>query len=471
MTEIALAPTHVERKRQPPSPAKRLALLAAIGVFLTAGCLLASPSLLRLALPAYALAAALCLRQPSQTQQLLMLVLALFLLTPLLRRLVDLHAGWESQNYLMLAPYTAGSILVPMALLRGGRRSPTGWCCIAAIAISLYGCLLAVLMGRVQAGLLEFLRWATPPSLALCLADYLAGDVRRSIRIDLACLVAVPLLGAYGIYQYVAAPPWDTLWMVNSQMDSIGKPLPFQLRVFGTFNSPGSLGFVFLFGLLVLLGSRSRWRWIGLGLGTAAFALTLHRSAWLGLLLGAAWITLLGDRRARFTIGAAVLAAALAIPFALALPEVGQVLETRLNSFTELGTDGSAYDRSAGYRHAMDDLDEHPFGAGLGIAGAYQAADGSETKVIDGGPIEIVLSLGLIGGFAYLLAVTVAVTRCLSFRPRDPQIAGQQGSLLAFFVLLTSGTTTAGEIGLFFWISVGILEGRRAQAARIAAAS
>ena len=63
---------------------------------------------------------------------------------------------------------------------------------------------------------------------------------------------------------------------------------------------------------VVLLGSRSRWRWIGLG--TAAFALTLHRSAWIGLLLGAAWITRLGDRRARFTIAAAVLA----IPLMLA---------------------------------------------------------------------------------------------------------------------------------------------------------
>ena len=69
---------------------------------------------------------------------------------------------------------------------------------------------------------------------------------------------------------------------------------------------------------VVLLGSRSRWRWFGLDLGTAAFALTLHRSAWIGLLLGAAWITLLRDRRARFTIAAAVLPALLAIPLMLA---------------------------------------------------------------------------------------------------------------------------------------------------------
>ena len=56
---------------------------------------------------------------------------------------------------------------------------------------------------------------------------------------------AVLLLGAYGIYQYIAPPPWDCAWLEGLpggyENLSFGHPTPFEIRVWSTSNSPGEV--------------------------------------------------------------------------------------------------------------------------------------------------------------------------------------------------------------------------------------
>ncbi|MFW5698984.1 MAG: hypothetical protein ACOCYN_03940, partial [Planctomycetota bacterium] len=46
-------------------------------------------------------------------------------------------------------------------------------------------------------------------------------------------IVAVGV-ATYGWFQFLFAPPWDTMWMRSSGMMSIGRPEPMQIRVFAT---------------------------------------------------------------------------------------------------------------------------------------------------------------------------------------------------------------------------------------------
>lgn len=53
----------------------------------------------------------------------------------------------------------------------------------------------------------------------------------------------LPLLGlfvgAYGILQFLWLPEWDRNWMISSELQSIGQPVPLLVRVFGMAESPG----------------------------------------------------------------------------------------------------------------------------------------------------------------------------------------------------------------------------------------
>ena len=68
--------------------------------------------------PAVAAVVAALLLRANRRSDYITFVLWLFTLTPFLRRVVDLHAGWSQVNLLMLAPYAAGLLWV------GGRQDP-----------------------------------------------------------------------------------------------------------------------------------------------------------------------------------------------------------------------------------------------------------------------------------------------------------------------------------------------------------
>ena len=53
--------------------------------------------------------------------------------------------------------------------------------------------------------------------------------------------VALPPLALYGVYQFVRIPAWDAAWMINADLKSIGSPMPYLVRVFGTLNTPGRM--------------------------------------------------------------------------------------------------------------------------------------------------------------------------------------------------------------------------------------
>jgi hypothetical protein len=463
-----LAPTGVDFRlntRRAAEPGLRgpllaqFALLATIAVLaLPAATPLASAS--RYLFPAAAVLVAGWLYLRGFAASFLSFCLWLFALTPFVRRLADGHAGFLQANTLMLAPYLAAAwaaLSLPRFLLARGRTGQ--W----PIGLILFACVYAF-MGSIvheslMPGAVDLLRWITPPLLAC----YIMTHARRwpdfCAALRALALVALPALSLYAIYQYVALPLWDAIWMMNSKMDSIGPPQRFQVRVFGTLNSPASLAYYLDALILVSLCLKTPVRWLNACLGAAALALTLVRSAWLGLAAGLFILLVRAPHRARMSVMALAAGLVLAAPLAITNARVEHMVSQRIETLTNLNGDVSMNARSDSYAAAADELVDKPWGEGLGTANVASNFT-AQKRVIDGGPIEVMVALGLLFGVIYL--AMIAVLGGVAFL-RSPPRSGQDIWAAAQAILLTQGlafvsvTTTIGEIGVLFWLAIGLL--------------
>ncbi len=439
------------------------------GSMLTAGLLVGTALLagagvgavLRLVLPAGAMFLGGYFLLTDRRAALLELALWLFMVTPGIRRLVDYSAGWDVVNIIMLAPYCA-SMMCVLPALKGlfTQRFPYSFLFALLLACVVYALLLALIGGRVFAGVYDSLRWAVPPCVGLLVAlDTGRREEYRDI-VQRALTIGAVLMSAYAVYQYLFVPPWDAFWMNNVEMDSIGTPEPFLIRVFSTMNSPGSMATFLMCGVLMILPSRGLLRWPALGMAATAILLSIVRAVWLGTALGFIFVLFAGRGwRVRGSILAAILVLFVALSALTQVPEAAVMINARLESLTSLSGDTSATDRSNSYRDFFNyRLARDPFGRGLAISGTYSTyMDQGETMIIDGAVIEIGTAMGVIGGILYLAAVLALVAVCLraGLRAEDGFTTGCAAAVFSATTLLTSGTITVGESGFIFWLAAG----------------
>ena len=385
----------------------------------------------------------------------------LFLVTPFVRRLADSYLGYSPISLIMMTPYLASSLSI-VALVHtslGGRFNfPLP---IVLVLVSVfYGYLLAFLGGRVVAGTFDLLRWAIPPCVALLIAFNPSNKPEILSKLTGTFLLFVPIISLYGYYQYAYLPKWDALWMFNAEMDSIGLPVPYEVRVFSILNSPGTCGNILMFGILLSLGSKGPIQWIIPVIGMIGLSLTLFRSAWVSLAFGILYVILFGPLRARLIISAAIGVIVLAAPPFLAMTGMEEAITQRVSSLFYLRSDNSASERSASYEAFLQHFADDPMGIGLAVAGTYRANSGEgKLIVIDGGPIEIFSALGIVFGTLYIgsffyLCGSLVVSRRLR---NHSEFIGCKAVLVGYALLMTSATATVGESGFMMWLAVGLL--------------
>ena len=177
----------------------------------------------------------------------------IWFLTPFVRRVLDYRHGWSPTSPALLAPpiVAALSILTLMRHARElrGRLFAPYLLILGALA---YGYSIGAINAGIFAASHALLTWLAPlvfgVHLALSWRDY--DELKSAIGKTFA--VALPVLAFYGVYQFVRIPPWDAQWMINADLKSIGAPLPFLVRVFGTLNTPGPYAAFLLAGILMM---------------------------------------------------------------------------------------------------------------------------------------------------------------------------------------------------------------------------
>lgn len=384
-------------------------------------------------------------------------VLWCWFLSPFLRRVIDYQAGWKDPSLILLAPYLVTMVapLVGARRIAEGSRQGGAPFILALLAIAC-GVVLGLIQGSTSEMATPLVDWVVPILFALWLhstTDKDRADVFSSV--ERSFFAGVLVMGIYGVIQYVVAPAWDTNWLIqlsaNADVNSMGTPEPYGIRVFSTLNSPGVFALVLACGLLILVQSPRKLAPVAAIFGLVSLLLTLGRSAWLTLTVGLVLLLILMPRKVLRAVAVPGLAVFLAFSLA-SLSPARDLVGDRFSSFIRLEEDASAGDRMNGALRAGQLLLSQPQGFGLGVAQDLIANDGS-FSLNDNGFVDGFLALGLLPGILYFGCLAVLLVQsCRGLKQKPPEVRVAAVVAVAIAAQLPLDTVYLGPTGVLLWM-------------------
>jgi hypothetical protein len=259
----------------------------------------------------------------------------------------------------------------------------------------------------------------------------------------------VLITATYGVYQYLVAPDWDRLWLVETKLyTSMGKPEPLGLRVWSTMNSPLHFATVMIPGTILLFIGQGVLRFPGLALGILSLLLTSVRTAWGGWMVSL--VALLGFLKGIVQIRLIALLlvlVVLVVPLSTVEP-FAQVIQARVTSLTNVKEDQSANDRAGLYGAALDDALKEYIGKGNGNNGP-----------IDSGLLDMVFTLGWLGSLPYVGGIFLlfySVFQGSKSSTSDPFASATRAIAFGFLPMLAGSNVIVGISGMVFWGFLGL---------------
>ncbi|GAB4331281.1 MAG: hypothetical protein OHK0047_18930 [Leptolyngbyaceae cyanobacterium] len=417
-------------------------------------CLLVhAGGLLRLAYPAGALVVGILLYQRYPILYLGYTWWVAFL-TPFLRRLIDFQSGWLDPNPVLLAPFLVmfvTAMTFVQQLPRVYRRDGLPFI-LATIAI-VYGLFVGLIRNPPVSVVVPLLNWLAP----LLFGFHLFANWRHYLEyrqnLQRTFVWGVLITGVYGVVQYLVAPGWDGLWLINSKSVAFGTPEPLGMRVFSTMNSPGPFATVMMAGLVLLFTSRSSIRFVAAGTGYLAFLLSLVRSAWLGWAVALLTFIPALKPRLQMRLIITILVMAIAVIPLINLQPFSSAISARLGSLSDTQNDVSFNARLAGYDEILGAaLSEIP-GQGLGFV---LASDNLGSN--DSGLLTILFTLGWLGALPYLGGIFLLILSLFQIAEAasDTFISAARAISLGVFVQIGLGNPTIALSGVVFWGFAGM---------------
>jgi putative inorganic carbon (HCO3(-)) transporter len=343
--------------------------------------------------------------------------LVVWTIAPFLRRIVD----WKT-HFSAISPFAALPMvmLVPAAMMlfvHRSRRVDKRFELIAVLWMLgfTYALVVAVLAGNVLGGTFTFVQFCLPLGFALWVATRPEDSETWYRRTSKTLIVLAFITGIYGIIQYVFMPPWDAAWMQSIRVKPFGLPLPFEVRVFSTLNSPATFAeFLSVATILYLPRLTLRSGFLLLPI-FAGLGLSLLRAAWVVLPPSILVFALLTTRRKQLLTGVAAFVGAgvLAVILSSTLGSsgVGQKLGSRFLTLSDVGNDVSAQNRAEQMSDAFTQVANDPEGFGLGVVGvgtrlnnAYESA-----TTLDSGYLSRLVEMGIPGATACFASLGVAL--------------------------------------------------------------
>lgn len=377
----------------------------------------------------------------------------MWFLTPLVRRISDYRSGFHEPSPILLAPYlvTFVSIAAFLQYIPKLKRQG-GLPFILSFVGVFYGFLVGLIKSSPVSVTVNLLEWLSPVIFSCYIflnwRNYLS--YRQNIQqIFLWCALVT---GIYGIIQYLVAPEWDRLWLINTQLLSAGTPEPLGIRVWSTMHGPGVFASVMMACLLLLLGNVGSLSLPAIVFGYLSFLLSLVRSAWLGWFIGLLTLvtTLKQSLQIRLILIVSVVLACI-IPLTTIEP-FSAVINTRLQTLSNLTNDGSGAARQSTYGTWLSYALSNFLGDGIGDkSGLFDGA-------IDSAILDILISLGWLGTIFYvggllLLLFELFQDSHLSF---DSFASNTRAITLGMFIQLPFGSVMIGLPGMILWGFLGL---------------
>ena len=375
--------------------------------------------------------------------------LILFTFAPFVRRVVDLHVGYDQLGLMLIGPLLA--ILIPVVHLP--RQLETNrvpeylmWPLGIVAGAVVYAGMLSMGQGDWTNAASGMLKWLAP----LLYAALLAVSAEREELIKAASSVfafILPVVGIYAIYQYVDPADWDIYWMQFAPIPSVGQPVPYGVRLFGTMNGPAAFATFTATGLLLIGFSKRPWPALLAMPAALALLLSLYRTAWISLAVSILFCLLFAGTRRR--AGMILVGTGLAVIIAVLFTPFGDIVMDRLSTLSEGTKDGSAQERLGEFVTLWNLPDSSLFGSGFTITDVGAAG----AMPIDGMIIACWLSMGImVGGFC-LAALLWAIGNAVAAAWTDPVPEAVVIGALALGALsqIPLANITSGENGFLFW--------------------
>lgn len=382
----------------------------------------------------------------------------LWILGPQVRRIVDYITGYHDPSLILAAAPLASLVLVPRIreLRWHGLRRAVRPVLVAVVATAVGYAVGATRIGlRPATGAL--LLWLVPVLFGLQVV--IAGDDLDELRssIERVFVWGSMIVGVYGVMQFYVVPGWDAFWMNNVPMGSIGSPIPFEIRVFSTLNSPGPLAIFLATAVLFLTSARHPLRMPAQVAGLACLALSMVRTAWIATLIGLVLVLAIGRSRARLT---AVVALAIVTVGVLQVSgPLERAIVQRIDESREGRTDDSFVARLALHEEMIPVIAGDVVGQGLGATGVATRLSNGEVGIvdIDSGLLDFAFSLGLPMALLSLGAIVFggADLARIGLR-RDVLPVGVVAAGVSVLLQMLGGNALAGIGGVLYFLLWGL---------------
>lgn len=369
-------------------------------------------------------------------------------LTPLVRRLADYRSGFTDPSPILLAPYMVTLLTLITFLQNVPKLKRQGGLPFVLSFIGLfYGFLVGLIKSSPIAVSISLLEWLAPVifSCHLFINWQNYPSYRQNIqRVFLWCAL---ITGIYGVIQYLVAPEWDRFWLINTEMLSAGYPEPLGIRVWSTMHGPGVFAAVMMAGLLLLLSNIGPLCLPATAFGYLSFLLSSVRSAWIGWLLGLiALVTSLKPKLQIRLILIILVAAVCVLPLTTIEP-FSEIINTRLQTFSNLESDGSGAARKENYDKWLYYALTNVLGDGVG-----------GTALLDSAILDTFISLGWFGAIFYGSGILSLLFQLIqdSKITNDPFVSTVSAITLGMFCQIVFGSVMLGLPGMILWGFLGI---------------
>lgn len=337
----------------------------------------------------------------------------LWLVTPGVRRVVDYTLMRHALSPILVAPSLVScAALVRVVLSRLVISAPVARAFGVAVLVFSYGAVVGVARNGLRPAAAAALQLFAPLIFGLFVASSRVNDDELTARLALLARRAIILLSVYGIVQFLVLPPWDAAWMIESDISSVGRPVPGEIRVFSLLNTAGPFAQVLGSLLVIELGlvrRRPLWQVTGIAMGYVALGLSLVRAAWFGFAGGVAVLA----RHGRVSGLRVILVGAVGgVLIGLWGGSVGEAVFARAAATVEAGAeDRSLQQRLAFQREIAPLAVGNVLGEGLGSAGLASTLNetaATRYRHFDSGIFSNLFALGPVAAGALFLAVLSA---------------------------------------------------------------
>ncbi len=319
-------------------------------------------------------------------------------------------------------------------------------------AVPIFLFLLAILYGAIT-GAITFgvassaeaaVTWVAPACFGLFLYHYRSYAREMFYSFERSIIGCTAVAGAYGIYQYFVMPNWDALWMTNLGNLTFGNPLPMQVRVFSTLNSPQILALFLAVGILFAMRSNTFLRFLAVPFGLVSLVLSMARTAWVGFAVALVYAIFRMNSRQRLQLLFIGLFALATFSLVLQDPNVSKAVTNRFSTLHDVSHDDSIVSRIEGHEALFQGLARYPYGLGLGSqqngasrnpADAMMGHGGKFILQNDSSLVVLVVSLGF---FGFLLAASTLFVLSLRVSQLTISRLPEAIALKAALVLLAS---------------------------------